>query len=674
MFDILFVLVKNHGQIVSKEVLLTEVWPDSFVEEGNISFNIRQLRKALDDDARSPKYIETISRRGYRFVAKVETRSFEGEDDKPDLSAESPDLPRKRFLKKYIAVAVIVVVLAASALFAWIFLDRPAAIPLLSESFATEKLSTTGFVYAAAISPDGKRVVYSNRVGNKESVWMRELESESNIEIIPHSDSYYFGFTFAPDGNSLYFSRSVPNIERRTQIARISVFGGIPEKIIDTSEGFFSVSPDGNRISYVDCPQTSDEWCSLWIADSQDGKNARKLLSRANPIRIGDVEISPDGAKIVFAQGQSRNGANEFSVFEVDLISGAEIEITKDRFFNVKSLTWLPDQRGLLMTASRIPDKYFRIWQVSTADGSSLPLTEDSETYSILSLDKPAKRLVSTQVKQDFRLNIFDLDKPGQRRFLANASTASFSHGDKIYYSSSSSGNDEIWSIGTDGNGQRQLTADTAGDRNPIASHDGKAVYFTSNRSGEAHIWKMDADGGNQSRVTKNEGGSPIYVSNDGKTLFYRHFLKRSLWSVSLESGEEKVVLDRSRPFFAFSNDGTLIAYEDKIDRRLLLTIVTAGSGETIKSLALPTEKARLMQFAWMPNDKEIILLMSDADFQKNAIYRLQFDGMEAKKFLDLDNDQLAETFSLSVSSDGSKLAIVQGGWKHDAVLFTGLK
>ena len=72
MFDTLLVLGKNQGRIVEKETLLKEVWPDSYVEEGNIAFNIRQLRKLLGCEAQSPSYIETVPKRGYRFIAPVE--------------------------------------------------------------------------------------------------------------------------------------------------------------------------------------------------------------------------------------------------------------------------------------------------------------------------------------------------------------------------------------------------------------------------------------------------------------------------------------------------------------------------------------------------------------------------------------------------------------------------
>src|SRR5262245_29145835 len=72
VFDTLLVLVESTGRIVAKEELMNRLWPDTYVEESNLAFNIQQLRKILGDNARKPVYIETVARRGYRFIASVE--------------------------------------------------------------------------------------------------------------------------------------------------------------------------------------------------------------------------------------------------------------------------------------------------------------------------------------------------------------------------------------------------------------------------------------------------------------------------------------------------------------------------------------------------------------------------------------------------------------------------
>src|SRR6266478_275732 len=77
-FETLLVLVQHGVQVVEKEQLLKEVWPYSFVEEGSLSRNIHELRKALGDDSSEPRYIETIPKRGYRFIASLKVSVPDG--------------------------------------------------------------------------------------------------------------------------------------------------------------------------------------------------------------------------------------------------------------------------------------------------------------------------------------------------------------------------------------------------------------------------------------------------------------------------------------------------------------------------------------------------------------------------------------------------------------------
>src|SRR5882724_3264514 len=72
LFDILLLLVENNGHVVEKDRLMNEIWPGTFVEEGNLTQNISVLRKALGDGARGHQYIQTVPRRGYRFVGRVD--------------------------------------------------------------------------------------------------------------------------------------------------------------------------------------------------------------------------------------------------------------------------------------------------------------------------------------------------------------------------------------------------------------------------------------------------------------------------------------------------------------------------------------------------------------------------------------------------------------------------
>src|SRR5713226_5820788 len=89
LFDTLLILVENSGRIVQKEELMNRLWPDTFVEEANLTSNVQQLRKSLGDNARHPHYIETVAKRGYRFIAPVAAEQQSGSVNGGDSNGDA---------------------------------------------------------------------------------------------------------------------------------------------------------------------------------------------------------------------------------------------------------------------------------------------------------------------------------------------------------------------------------------------------------------------------------------------------------------------------------------------------------------------------------------------------------------------------------------------------------
>lgn len=680
-FLLLLTLLENQGHLVEKDRLLRTIWPDSFVEEGNLSFTINLLRKTLADNTRHPRFIETVPKRGYRFIAEVseisENASRNGASQTLSQPAENTRADSSRLAKFLFPIGACGVLLTAAIIVgSWYARSKAgeSAVPVLSAAFASQKLSTNGKVHRAAISRDGKNVVYTNESEGRESVWLRQLDTANNVEIIPPSDDLYFGLAFSPDGNFLYFTRKPKSSDGQADLYRVSIFGGIPSKIVAETQGSTNISADGRKLSFVRCYYRDDEYCSLWIADASDGKNEKKLAARPRPVRIGDNEISPDGKSVVFAVGQSQNQANEFGLVEVDVETGSERELTSERFFNIKSLAWLPDGNSLFFTASRIPNRHFRIWQVSSASGIVSPVTNDSESYAALSLDHDANRLVSTQGKQDFRLHLINLEKPFASRVLADASTVAFAPDGKIIFSSPMSGNDEIWSIDADGSRQRQLTNNSADEYVELVSPDGKSIFFSSNRTGQIHVWRMNADGSDQTQLTQKEGGYPLFVSADGRWLYYHHALHRTVWRVlTTPSGEEQSFLEIRNDRFAFSPDGSRIAFLEKEGDEDHLKIISLADGQTVKTFKLADETANLVQLKWSPNGENLAYVLDGGENEIKTLWFQPLDGRTPRQIASLGEEQIA-LFGFELSPDGRQAAVVKGGWRSDAVLITGLR
>lgn len=688
-FELLSVLVENHGRLLEKEELMDKIWADSFVEESNLTFNIRQLRKILGDDAHAPKYIKTVRRHGYRFIADVRESTAEEKsppsDDVSPADSRSAALPsaeenfdsqdKKRFLTPILLLPLLLFV--GAAIVATVYVRRrniePTA-PVLNVPFASEKLSTNGKTFHAVLSPDGESVIYTNgAISEKQSVRRRQLADGSSVEIIPPSDDVYYGLQIAPDGQQIYFARGARGADAPINIFRVSIFGGVPQKILSGTEGWMSVSPDGAKVSFVRCPYNDTEFCSLWIADAADGKNERKLVARTRPYRISCNTFAPDGKTVAFAVGQSANASNEFGLTEVDVETGAERELTKEKFFNIISLARLSDKSGWMVTASRIPNRSSRIWRISATTDEAVPLTKDSEAYGILSLDKDETKIVSTQIKQNFRLRLIHPADRSRDRILADAVAASFAPDGKIYFASEMSGNREIWSLNADGE-QRQLTNNLADEGAPVTSPDGNFVYFVSNRSGAAHVWRMNTDGSDQRQITQQTGGFPLAVTPDGEWIFYHHGIDRTLWRVSSKTGEEQIVLNKINHHFAVSPDGLQVAYPENEGAEKVLVVASLSDGQTLKRFRITNKKFLIHQIAWMNDGKGVAYVSSEQDFGSKTLWLQSFDEETPRRLADLGSEELSSFSSLSALSNDRTFAVIQGTWLHDAVLLKGLK
>ena len=678
MFDLLLVLVQNPKRVLTKEFLLQSVWPDSFVEEGNITFNIRQLRKALGDDAQSPTYIETIPRRGYRFLPAVETATIvaDGESAPPPpepVRTEPAPTARPRS-RPYVLLGMVAFLLVAGALvFAgWFLKGGRSGAPILSAPLSIEKLSTDGGVFHIALSADGKNIVYTHRIAGKQGLWLRQLETSSNVMIIPPSDDFYGGLAISPDGNSVYFVRGSQN-EGQLTIYRMPIFGGVPQKVATGTQGWISISSSGDRVSFVRCPYTDEEWCSLYIADALDGQNEKKLATRPRPFRIGDNKISPDGKTVAFAVGQSQTSSNEFSFAAVDIESGAERELTPQKFFNIGYIAWLPDQSGFLLTGMQLPDRNFRIWHVIGSTGEAVRLTSDSETYSRLSLDSSGRILVSTQVEPDFRLMMFQTDNPtAPPQVIGNAHTAVFGPDGRVYFSSLRTGNSEVWSANPDGSDLHQLTNDPGSDAVPIISPDNKTVFFQSARTGNSHIWRMGLDGSDQRQVTTVQGGFPLRVSPDGQWLYYRSALQNTLRRVPTNGGTEELVMNELGWNLIVSPDLSKAAFSRRENMETILRVVSVPQGDVEKSWRIAAPD--LAYLAWTPDGQSLAYIIADDATEKGSLWFQKLDGGAPRRIADLSGDEIAELSGFALAPDGKTFAIIKGNWKHDAVLFRGLK
>src|SRR5262245_548395 len=251
--DTLLVLIESCGQILSKDELMQRVWPETFVEEGNLGQNIFLIRKALGVAEEGHDYIKTLPKRGYCFIAEVrEVRepnsavimtehtiadvliehdisgpeSIIGSTAEPEnvASATSSKAPLARTSTLWL-VAVVLMIAGGVALY--LLLSARATQPgqPVFERTEVRKLTSTGGSVEGAISPDGKYVAHVVDDVGSQSLWIRQSATANDIEIVPAAEARYLGLTFSHDSNWIYFVRD-------SELFLIAALGGAPRKLL----------------------------------------------------------------------------------------------------------------------------------------------------------------------------------------------------------------------------------------------------------------------------------------------------------------------------------------------------------------------------------------------------------------------------------------------------------
>ena len=172
-FDLLVVLVERAGRLVTKDELLKGVWPGTFVEEANLPYTVSLLRKALGDDGEPYQFIETVSKRGYRFKGAV----ARGGQEEPAVAP-----PPRRQLTWLLAAVVVASLLGLAA---WIATQErepdPPSLPTRLSLVPPKGV----IVENAQISPDGRRIAFVGRKDDQRMLWIQTIEALNDTNALP---------------------------------------------------------------------------------------------------------------------------------------------------------------------------------------------------------------------------------------------------------------------------------------------------------------------------------------------------------------------------------------------------------------------------------------------------------------------------------------------------------
>ncbi|WP_337879111.1 winged helix-turn-helix domain-containing protein [Rheinheimera sp.] len=268
----------NPGRLISKEELLKEVWHLSSVTDGRIARVISILRDVLSDDVKSPTYIETINKRGYRFIATVEV---------VEISAPAtPDAKPVKTPKQWLWAAGVASVLIAGV-FGWFYLQpdpEETEDKVLFGHWAPVS-SMDGFEYYPSLSKDGRYLAYSYaKAGQlKHALMLQDLTTQQKYTLVDNGTDN-FGAGFSPDGRQIAYQRL--HFREHCEIRLLTLaddeYRSVlkDEKLTDCGKNSVSAriswSPDGNSLLYSSS-EAEEARMAIFSYDFQT-KNARKLL------------------------------------------------------------------------------------------------------------------------------------------------------------------------------------------------------------------------------------------------------------------------------------------------------------------------------------------------------------------------------------------------------------
>lgn len=714
-FDLLIALVENSGHLMEKDELMQRLWPDTFVEEANLSNNISLLRKALGDDASGHHYIETVPKRGYRFVARVREFQEESSDliveqhtrarfvveEESDCEAQgalsnegdaaraaepskatSPRLTGSRTRRRAATwlIGVLIAIAAGVLLYKLPAATNPPA-PAAKhfQDVKLAKLTGTGKVTNAVVSPDGKYVAYAMNEPDGQSLWLRQVSTSSNIRIIPPAEGIYWGLTFSPDGEYIYCVVFEGNRGDPT-LYQVPVLGGVAKRLPNSPDSAISFSPDGKMFAYVHASATSGR--SLLMVANADGSGNHPIAERKQPEYFlpypSAPAWSPDGKAIACAV---RSGEKDYNarLVSVGVEDGAEVTLTAKPWTSIRRLAWLADGSGVVMTAQAQSAAFFQVWLVTFPGGEASAITNDFSEYGSIGLTSGSDQLAAVQTNALFGLWVAPGGEVHSPRQIASESGElpdfCWTADNRIVYRSIASGTPSAWVMNADGREKKQLTTDPLGEKGMSVSSNGRFIVFASNRAGRFNLWRIDSDGANLKQLTDGMGEAFPQCSPDGRWVVYQSGVGNvhsTLWRISIEGGEAAQLTKTYSVYPAVSPDGKLIAYfymdKEKPSSPWRIGVASFADGAFVTSVEIPpTVISRFVR--WTPDGKALAYIADEGEVSN--IWAQPIDGSPAKKLTDFKTETV---IAFAWSHDGKQLLVSRGAITSDVVILSDLK
>ena len=649
---------------------------DRYQSIKDVAFELKDVRSQLGKDAHRDTSVEERSSGQSASVSLTESISSE----KQIATSEIPSRTRDSFVKTKhltlgIAAVVVALIVATAGIIAYwrlFYAQRKIAPP---QPLKMTRLTSSGNVTRAVISPDGKFLSYVESDGEQQSLWTRQIATNSNVQVVQPAATDYFDVTFTPDGNYLYFLAQAAN-DQAASLYRVPALGGTTVPVFNKVTDAISFSADGRHIAFQRYDVRTTE-SSLIIANA-DGTDEHKVASRSGHewFAMRGPAWSPDGKSIVCGVGDDRF-QRQMTLVVINVLDQTNSALTTERWDSIGRSVWLGDGSGIVFTASESGTTATRqIWHVSYPGGVARRLTQDLNSYLDVSITDDSSALVTAQT--DLTSNIWvspTLDIARARQLPGSrddgAAGVSWTPEGRIVYVSSASGNTEIWIMNQQGAELRQLTNDGATKFAPTVSPDGRYVVFVSELTG-AHLWRVDIGGGNPTQLTNGNYDTAPRISPDGQWVVYSSYNsgKLTLWKVPLSGGTPVQVTDLWSSEPDISRDGKFVAciHNDARSAARLLVLPFNGVGSP-QMFDIPQNLHWSGGLRWMPDGRSLTYI--ERRGSSTNLWGQPLEGGPPKLLAEFkENGILHREWSFN----NKQVAVVRGTTRTDVVLIRNFR
>jgi eukaryotic-like serine/threonine-protein kinase len=564
--------------------------------------------------------------------------------------------------------AILLIAAAGYGIYALLSRTRPAPF----QNFSVSKATENGKAIYVAISPDGKYILSVVADGGQQSLWLRNIPTKSDTQVVAAAPVHYRSLRFSPDGNYLYFVRAESGSNSFNYLYRAPVLGGTPEKLVTDIDSDLSFSPDGKKIVYMtaNSPKPGEYRVTIHSLESGEDKN---IATGPMSEQFWDPAWSPDGKAIVCVITQPAGAIS--GLVAVDSETGKRnVFMTAPTLFFWRPM-WMPDGKGLVVLGQLPYAAQWQIFFVSYPDGKLTTVTRDTNSYVDLSLSADGRTAAATSRQAHVVQSVLTLGaSTSQERQFGSGSLndmVSWTRDGKLVMSAAAGG----LSLVDPGTGSQSPFASQALAPNFARVCGDGRVVFTSwvTTSGVLSIFIANADGSNSKQITSGKLDVFPACTPDGKTVLYQD-ANDLLQKAPTDGGPSQKASDL--PVFSritISPDGKLAAFvthPHSNDPKEKLALLALDSSQPMRFLEFERPRAEFSfgftvgPIVFSPDGKGIVYPTRNGD--TDNLWQQNLDGSPGRQLTDFKSEFIRD---FDFSFDGKQLAIIRGHREADVVL-----